>query len=400
MIVLHVADYAATDPQIGRLVIEVLNRLPEAEFAVSLVSSGEALERARGLAGKLARPAGVIDSPALIHRFAVALGPDAQYSGQPTYEVLSDSFVEPDVLWFPSIHHHLPAHRGLAKVVAGVERPSLVEMAEFLADKADTVGSATATAMAAMDDMAVRRVMRSAACIVAPSRRIADYLEKTYGRAPALVVPPTPSLLAVAAEPVPALPPSYILYVGGIDPLGNHETLLMAQARLKAEGKAFPLVLAGEGADSLTDGGEHRAAYLRGLIEHLGLSLGDDVHPLGPLTPGALKTAFSQSSGAVLPALADGVALQAAAQAVELGVPLAASDMPWARDYLTRRAVSPIWFRPGAADEIAAGLQALRVAAPRPPAALPDPTWDEAAHSYSTLFRAQARLAASSAGGR
>jgi len=395
---LHVVDYSGSDPQTARLVEEVLARLPVDEFAVGIVSSGAELERARALAGRLARPVEVIDVPALVHRFAVALGEDAQFAGSPTHEVLADTFIDPGVVWFPQLQFHLPAHRGLAKIVAGIPDVSLIEMAEFLAEKGDAVESAAATGLAAMADMALRRVAASPARLVAPSGRVADHLAKTYGCSPAQVILPTPSLLDLPAEPVPGLPPHYIIYAGGIGPLGNHESLLMAQARLKGEGKPFPLVLAGEGTSRIAGGTGHRGAYLKGLIDHLGLVLGTDVHILDDVTPGALKTAFSQSSGVILPALAEDAALLAAGQAAELGVPLAASDMAGPRDYFSRRGIAPLWFRPGAADEIAAVLGALRAASPKPPARLPDPGWDEVAQSYLTLFREQAILAASQSG--
>lgn len=397
---LHVIDYTTLDPQTVRLVEEVLGRLPADEFTIGLVSYGPALERAQALAGRLARPVEVIDTPALVHRFAVALGGDAQYSGAPTHEVLADTFVAPGVVWFPQLQYHLPAHRGLAKIVAGIPDTSLVEMAEFLAEKGDSVGSATATGLAAMADMALRRVAASPARLVAPSRRIADYLARAYGCSPALAALPTPSLLDVPAEPMSGLPSRYIIYAGGIGPLGNHESLLMAQARLKSQGKAFPLVLAGEGTGQIAAGSGHRAAYLNGLMEHLGLTPGLDVHCLGELTPGELKTVFSQSSGAILPVLSEDAALLAAGQAAELGVKLAVADMAGPRDYMARRGISPLWFRPGSADEIAAALLALREASPRPPARLADPGWDEVARSYLTLFREQAIVAASQSGGQ
>jgi len=398
MTVLHIVDYAMTDPVAQRLVEEVVKRLPASEFAVSLVSSGEALDRVRILAGRLGREVGMIDSPTLVHRFAVALGPDAQYSGRPTYEVLSDTFAAADLLWFPYAHDHLLAHQGLARTVATFHDPSPVERAEFLADKSDAVGAATCTAMAALADMATRRLMGSSARVVAPSRRIADYLAAAYKGAADLVPMPTPSLLDVPAEPVADLPQRYMLHAGDIGPLGNHESVLMAQARLKAQGAVLPLVLAGEGTDQLAAGADHRAAYLRGLAGHLGLTIGADIHLLGELPPGAWKTVFSQSSGVVLPALAEGSALPLAGQAAELGVPLAAADMPGPRDYFARRGIVPLWFRPGAADEIAAVMLALRDVPPRPPAILPDTRWDAAAQSYLTIFREQAILAASQAG--
>jgi len=397
---LHVVDYTPPDPQTARLVEEVLARLPADEFAVGIVSSGAELDRARALAGRLDRPVEVHDVPALVHRFAVALDGDARFTGSPTHEVLADTFIAPGVVWFPQLQFHLPAHRGLAKIVAGIPDTSLIEMAEFLAEKGDSVESATATGLAAMADMALRRVAASPARLVAPSRRVADHLAKTYGCAPALVTVPTPSLLDVPAEAVPALPAHYIVYAGGIGPLGNHESLLMAQARLKSVGKAFPLVLAGEGTEQVASGVSHRGAYLKGLVEHLGLGLGLDIHVLGDLTPGELKTVFSQSSGAILPAVAEDAALLAAGQAAELGVRLAVSDMPGPRDYFSRRGLSPLWFRPGAADEIAAALGALPAASPHPPVRLPDPGWDEVAQSYLTLFREQAILAASQSGVR
>src|SRR5579859_1417824 len=228
---LHVVDYTGSDPQTARLVEEVLARLPADDFAIGIVSSGTGLERAHALAGKLTRPIEVIDTPALIHRFAVALGPDAEFTGSPTYEVLGDTFNDPDVVWFPQLQFHLPAHRGLAKIVAGIPDVSLIEMAEFLAEKGGTVESASATGLAAMADMALRRVAASPARLVAPSRRVADYLAKIYGCSPALVTVPTPSLRDLPAEPVPGLPPRYII-------CGRHRAA--GQPRIPADGPGPP----------------------------------------------------------------------------------------------------------------------------------------------------------------
>jgi glycosyltransferase involved in cell wall biosynthesis len=190
---------------------------------------------------------------------------------------------------------------------------------------------------------------------------------------------------------LPATP--YIIYSGSIAPAGNHETLLMALARLKAQGKPVILALAGEGTDRIAAGDGYRESYLRGLLEHLGLVIGTDLHLLGPLAPGALKSAFSRAAGAVLPALAEDESLAAAGQAWELGLPLACSNQPAMQGYFARRGGDPLWFRPGAADELAAALTRLTEMPHRAPAALPDTSWDEVAGHYLTLFREQSILA-------
>jgi len=401
---LHIVDYAGDDQRAGRLVEEVVNRLPEAEFEVGLVSYGDALARFAALAGRLRRPVSLVETPALGYRFAVALDQDAQYRGRVTHEVLADTFAAADLIWFPWVHDHLFDSRHLIKAVASFHDPVPVEMAEFLADKSDPPGSAACTGMAAQADMANRRLMASFAGVAAGSPRIAAWLAETYApqrRQPVAVPLPTPSLLDEEALPVPGLPPRYMVYTGSIAPAGNHESLLMALSRLKRQGApVLPLVLAGEGTDRIASGGEHRAAYLKALSAHLKLETGSEVIGLGPLSPGALKTVMAGAAAAVMPALAEGEALSAVGQAAEFGLPLACSDLPAIRDYCARRSLQPAWFKPGAADGIAAALLRLAAAERGTPAPAPDTDWDRVGQSYLTMFREQAILASTQSGGR
>jgi len=403
MTVLHIIDYSFDDAQAARLVEEVVNRLPEPEYEVGLVSYGDALVRFGALAGRLQRPASLIETPTLGHRFAVALGQDAQFMGKTTHEVLDDTFHAADLVWFPSVHHHLFDSRQMIKAVASFHDPAPLELAEFLADKSGPAEAAGAIGMAAQADMATRRLMGSLAGVAAGSQRIAEYLVSAYApkfRRPKAVPLPTPSLLAERGLPlaVPATP--YILYAGDIGPTGNHESLFTALASLKQAGTPLVLALAGEGTDRIATGTPYREAYLRGLIEHLGLEIGTDIRPLGPLAPGALKSAFAGAAGAILPALAEGPAMLAAGQALELGLPLAAADLPALRAYFSRRGAAPSWFAPASAAEIANALFDLSTAKHEKAGALPDSSWDEVAAHYRALFREQAIFAATQTGGR
>ena len=393
---LHIIDYALPDARIEALVAEVANRLPEEEFSLSLVSYGDTLRRYAALAQKLTRPVALIETPALGYRFAVAYEQEAEFSGRTLYEVLAESFAETDLVWFPWVHDHLFAAGSMIKAVASFHDPVPVEMAEFLTEKNGPVEAAASTGKAAMADLATRRLMGSLAGVAAGSERIAAYLGQTYlpkFRQPKAVPLPTPSLLAEAALPLTLPAPGYLIYCGSIAPAGNHESLLMALAGLKRQGKSIPLALAGEGTDRIASGKGHREAYLRGLIEYLGLGIGADLHLLGPLAPGGLKSAYSQAAGAVLPALAEGETMLAAGQAGELGLPLACADLPAFRGYFARRGIDPQWFAPGSAEEIAAALVQLAEMPRRTAALLPDTDWDEVAGRYLALFREQAILA-------
>jgi len=401
---LHIVDYAMSDAQAVRLVEQVVNRLPESEFAVGVVSYGEALARYAALASRLTRPVELVETPPLGHRFAVARGDEAGYAGRVTHEVLADTFEAADVIWFPWVHEHLFDSRAMAKAVVSFHDPAPVEMAEFLADKSDPFGSATCTAMAAMADMTNRRLTSSLGGVAAASPRIAAWLTETYAprlRRPIAIPLPTPSLLEEVALPVPDLPPHYSLYAGGTAPAGNLESLLMAFSRLKSQGRpVLPLALVGEGTDRIASGGGYREAYIKALAEHLQIGIGTDLIPLGPLAPGALKTALSGAAAAIMPLLAEGEGSMMIGQAAELDVSLACSDLPAIRDYCARRGVQPTWFRPGVPDEIASALAGLADAPRARPAALPDAGWDQVAGSYLTMFREQAILASTQSGGR
>ncbi len=399
---LHIVDYAMSDPAAARLVEEVVNRMPEPDYRIGIVSYGEALSRYADLAGRLARPVELIETPALGHRFAIAQGQDAQFAGRITHEVLADSFAAADLLWFPWVHDHLFASASMVKAVASFHDSAPVEMAEFTAERSSPAESATCTAMAAMADNTNRRLMRSLAGVAAGSQRLADHLVDHYApkfRRPRPVPLPTPSLLAEEALPLTLPASPYLLSVGGIAPAGNHESLLRGLALLKRDGSPLVLALAGEGTDRIASGKDYREAYLRGLIDHLGLEIGVDLHLLGPLTPGALKSAFQGAIGAVLPALCEGAAMHAGAQALELGLPLASVDVPGVPGYFARRSAAPLWFSPGDAGQIAATLKRLALAPRGKAGPLPDTSWDQVAASYLTLFREQAILASTQIGG-
>lgn len=395
---LHIIDYTANS-QTLLLVDQVVRRLPAGEFNVAAISYGEALARY----ARLAAPMGLIETPALGYRFAAALGQDAEFSGGTLHEVLADSFAAADLVWFPWVHDHLFAAASMIKAVASFHDAAPVEMAEFLAEKNGPVEGAASTGQAAMADMATRRLMGSLAGVAAGSERLAAYLAESYGakfRRPKAVPLPTPSLLEETALPLTLPDTPYIVHCGSTAPADNHESLLMALALLKRQGKSVTLALAGEGSDRIAAGKSHRDSYLRGLIEHLGLQIGADLHLLGSLAPGALKSVFARAAGAVLPTLVEGEAMLAAGQAYELGLPLACSDLPAIRGYFERREAAPLWFRPSSAEEIATALVRLGETRRRPPLALPDTNWDEVAGRYLTLFREQSILASTQTGNR
>jgi len=114
-----------------------------------------------------------------------------------------------------------------------------------------------------------------------------------------------------------ALPDQFWLYVAHHYPHKNHEALLRAFA--SAAGPEWPLVLRGQGTESL-----------REMAATLGIA--DRVHFLPPLDSADMPTLFSAASALVFPSLFEGGGIPVL-EAMSCGCPVVGSDIPTTREF-------------------------------------------------------------------
>ncbi|MFR9806733.1 MSMEG_0565 family glycosyltransferase [Pseudonocardia sp. RS010] len=125
-----------------------------------------------------------------------------------------------------------------------------------------------------------------------------------------------------------------LLAVGGIEPRKGTVHAFRALARLRREG--LDPVLAIVGGHSFQDFAPYRETALAELPE-LGLELGRDVVELGTLTDAELAGWYAAAAGhgaLCYPSTAEGFGL-VAIEAMALGVPVVAADLPVFREHLT-----------------------------------------------------------------
>lgn len=139
-----------------------------------------------------------------------------------------------------------------------------------------------------------------------------------------------------------ALPPAFWLYVANAYEHKNYARLFAACARLRAEGRAWPLVVRADPSPRLA-----RMAAESGL--------GDGVVLLPPLAETEMPLLYSAASAFVFPSLFEGAGLPLM-EALACGCPCAASDIPTTREFAGGAAET---FDPLDVESIAGKMAAL-----------------------------------------
>jgi glycosyltransferase involved in cell wall biosynthesis len=142
----------------------------------------------------------------------------------------------------------------------------------------------------------------------------------------------------------------FLLYVGGINPHKNLDSLLDGYARVRRDGPAPRLAVVGH---LESDPYVSAAASLRERMAKLGL--GDNVMLLGFVTDEELACLYSAATAVVIPSLAEGFGLPAV-EAAACGAPVVLSDVPAHRETLGGAA---LFFPPRDAIALAGELQRL-----------------------------------------
>ncbi|HEX6488835.1 MAG TPA: glycosyltransferase family 1 protein [Candidatus Dormibacteraeota bacterium] len=196
----------------------------------------------------------------------------------------------------------------------------------------------------------------------------------------------------------PALPRGFLLSVGWIAPHKNQAVILRALGLLRAEGLRVPLVLAGPNAGEVEPASKVRTSYAWHLVrvaEALGLEAGRDYIPLGYVGRAELERLYGQAAALVMPTLYEAGSFPIR-EALRLGCPVIAADIPAHREDLGLLGHAGRLFDPYAPAELAAAIREV-VEAPRATrseaeaagARLPAVfDWRRTARGYLAAFRA------------
>ncbi len=365
------------------------------------------MEGYRDLSKRLNRPIELIERQPLVHRVAAQIGRDSTFAWVQNFEVSADHWKNIDLAWFPAVQRHVVRSDCLARTVATFHDAIPVEFGDYMAERRDPVGRVGQLYLMALDDFMTRRLMQSMARVVVDARRTRDYLADTYGplpREPDVVYPSTGHVLDIEPAPVErlGLPERYAMYPANISPHKNHEVLLMALARAKAEAPEhfLPLVLSGSATLGIALGGEYRADRLQSLAARIGLEIGKDLFLLGTVSNGQYRAVLGRASALVFPTLAEGYGFPPV-EAALLGVPVACSDIEVMKENLERLRIPTVWFDARSVEDTARALielgrdrEGLMARASQAVAAIEDGSWDEVGRSYREIFRQQAEFAA------
>jgi glycosyltransferase involved in cell wall biosynthesis len=396
---LGIVDYQLSRGGGERFVLGVLSALPE-EVDVTIFTGEGALEAYQVLVAQLPRPVTLVHRPIMTHRSALVEGDQAALSGETIYDIPAEFWDGHDLLWFPWVNRHLIPRQCMLRTVATVHDMISVEWGEFIAEKRAPLGRVGYYFGMGMEDMLMRRLAGSLAKLVVDAKRTADHVSRTYGplsRTPEVIYLSAEHMAETVPEPIEALdmPPRYLIYPANYTPHKNHEALLLALAKVKAERPDMfvPLVLTGWRIDCIPTAATDRGAYLKALIDHLKLEIGKDIHIPGRVTDGQFRSLLQGATGLVFPSFPP-------VEAALLGIPVAVSDIEIMRESLSRFDLPAVWFRPDSVDEIAAAM--IRLAAEetelRAKAVdriddLKGDSWAEVGQKYLAVFREQISVA-------
>ena len=401
---LGIIDYQLTRGGGERFVLGVLNTLP-AEIDVTIYSADFAHEGYQALLAQARRPATLVNRPIMTHRAAMVADNQASLSGETIYDLPAELWEGMDLVWCPWVNRHLIPRQCMIRTVATVHDLITVEFGEFIAERREPLARVGYYFGMGMEDMLMRRLTGSLARIVTDAKRTSDHILKTYGpaRAPEVVYLSAEHMSEIAPEPVGdlGLPARYLIYPANITPHKNHETLLMALAKVKAErpDMFLPLVLTGWKTEMIRTGQDYRGAYLKALLGHLKLEIGRDVLIPGRLSDGAFRGVLQNASGLIFPSLQEGFGFPPV-EAALLGVPVAVSDIEILRESLGRFDIPAVWFHPDRIDDTARAIITLAAEEPELRAqaagrigALQNDSWSVVGQKYLALFREQAEMA-------
>lgn len=404
---LRVVDYLQNPGGGERFVEAVLKNLPEDAVELTFVSSGAALDRYRALGQKISSAFRYVDCPPAEYQSALTVNGQCMVMGGGFFEVPPAALKDADIVWLPWFHRHLLPLAPLSRVVATFHDAITVEFAEMMASKDNQHGAARRIYLSAMERYSTSRLMKSQARVVVDAQRTRNYLTQTHGplpRPPEVIYPSSQHMAEIAPDPVDhlPLPKRFVLYPANILPHKNHDCLLLALAKVKAEQPEHfvPLVLTGNATQSIATGGDHRSNYLHALVRHLGLELGKDVILLGTLPDGQFRSVLERAVALVFPTFGEGYGFPPV-EAALLGVPVASSDIEIMKENLERLKIPTVWFRPDSIDQLSAALATLsrdevdlkaraRAAVPE----IADTRWDDVGRDYLALFRQQSEFAA------
>lgn len=293
-----------------------------------------------------------------------------------------------DVFLFPSLHTYFPVWR--VPTVIGIHDTIATDLPHLAVP-----GLKARTLWQAKQWLAVRRATRiftvSEAARSAVAHRLhlpSTALEIVPEGPDPVFRPAAPAAIDAARRTIGlASQERYLLYVGGISPHKNIETLLDAFARLQAPRPR--LVLVGE-LES-----ETYASAVSSVRQRItGLSLEPDVMLPGFVPDEALAALYSGAAAVVNPSLAEGFGLPAV-EAAACGAPVVLSDLPAHRETLGD---SACFFSPRDAEQLAREMDRLltheeerqRLAA-RGRAAVARLSWSVAADRLRALLMDAAR---------
>lgn len=237
-------------------------------------------------------------------------------------------------------------------------------------------------------------------------------LRDEYGRAadvvpngvdPARLAAPPATELAALRDRIGARDRFLFLAVGGVEPRKGSVHAFAALARLRRSG--IDALLAVVGGHSFQDYTAYRDAAL-GTLPRLGLRLGRDVVLLGTVSEAELAGWYHAADALCFPSVKEGWGL-AVLEAMCAGLPVIASDLPVFGEYLVHGEHALL---PPVADDVALAA-AMRAVATDPAlrarlvaggaAVVPRFTWAASARRHRALYAAElagARSAASSSG--